>query len=222
MSKQVIQELKKLDKEHEFKGLFRMLIYRHFSAPITNALSYTKISPNTVTTVSLILAFIAAVFYYKADYAWLVIGTIILNISLILDYVDGELARYKKLSSTFGAWWDSICDRLTEYIILSSLIMGLYFKTLNPSALILGFFAMANLMMIPIIRGLIRLNFKPKQKHEVKLGKKFYLAGVDTFVVLVTITTLLNRVYYLLMIYAVLGTAVWIRQIYRVIKNSRF
>lgn len=217
MQKSVSQEIKQQNKQHEFQGVFRMLIYRHFSVPITSLLVKTKISPNMVTTFSLILAFIAAIFYYKADYASLVIGTVILNMSLILDYVDGELARYKKLSSTFGAWWDSVCDRLTEYIIFSSLIFGLYFKTADCTVLILGFFAFANLMMISLIRNLNWFYFKTKQKqeHELRLGRKMYMAGADTFVVLVTITTLLNEIYYFLLIYLILGAIVWVRQMYK-------
>lgn len=222
MKRSIVQEIKQQNKEHEFQGIFRNLIYRHFSVYITSMLVKTRITPNLVTSFSLILAFIAAIFYYKADYVSLVIGTIILNISIVLDYVDGELARYKKLSSAFGAWWDSVCDRVTEYVIFASLILGLYFKTNDSITLILGLFALTNLMMISTVRSLTRLNFDFKQqKHEIHLGKKWYLAGADTFIILVTITALLNKVYYLLLIYAVLGIVIWVRQIYRTIINSK-
>lgn len=214
MQKSVIQELKQQNKQHEFQGLFRMLIYRHFSIPLTSVLVHTNIPPNLVTTLSLILAFVSAFFYYRADYASLVIGTVILNISLILDHTDGELARYKKINSSFGAWWDGVCDKVTEYVIFLSLTLGLYFRVANSEILILGLFGLANLMMISVIRSLNRIYLDAMKTHELNLGK-FYLAGGDTFIVLVTIAALLNQVYYFLWVYSVLGALMWIRQIYR-------
>lgn len=214
MLKSVIKKIKQQNKQHEFQSLFRMLVYRHFSVPLTSVLVRTNISPNMITTFSLILAFVSTFFYYKADYASLVIGAIILNVSLILDHVDGEVARYKKISSSFGAWWDGVCDKVSEYVVFLSLTLGLYFKTINPGILILGLFGLANLMMISIVRSLNRLYLNAFKTNELNLGR-FYLASGDTFVVLVTVATLLNQIYYFLWVYSILGALVWIRQVYR-------
>jgi phosphatidylglycerophosphate synthase len=214
----VLKELKQLNTNKG--GIFENLIYRHFSIRITRLLIYTKITPNQITGFSLILAFIAAIFYFRADYASLVIGTIFLNLSYLLDCVDGELARYKKLNSAFGAWWDLVCDKITEYAIFASLTLGLYFRTTDPTILILGFFALANDLMIIVIRLSNRVHFDKQPSHEFPFGKKRYLESVATFTVLTTVATLLNKVYYLLLIYAVLGALIWIRQIFRQIKNK--
>jgi len=219
MVKSVIEQLKELNKEKG--GIFESLVYRHFSIRITSLLVHTRITANMVTVVSIILAVIAAFFYFRMDYVSLVIGTILLNFAYTLDCVDGELARYKHLCSPFGGWLDSIGDRITEYATISGLVLGLYFNSPspflknNPVVLILGIFTMTNLVMISSIRSLNRIHFNPKPNHELRLGGTRYLASVDTFTVLLTVTVLLNRVYYLLWIYAALGALVWIRQIYR-------
>jgi len=213
MSRYTIKEIKQLNKEK--RGVFETLIHRHFSIRITSILLYTKIDPNLITLFSLILALISAVFYFKADYISLIIGSIFLNLSYIFDCVDGELARYKKLNSEFGAWWDSVCDRISEYAVFTGLILGLYFKTMNPTVLILGFFALTNLMMVSIIRGLNRSHFDTKPNHEFSFLGKYYLGRVDFVIILISIAALLNRIYYFLLIFATLGILIWIRQIYR-------
>lgn len=217
MSKLILKELKELNRGK--RGIFENMIYRHFSIHITSILIHTNVTPNFITSVSLFLAFIAAIFYFKADYTSLIIGTVLLNISYLLDEVDGELARYKKLNSSFGAWWDSTGDRITEYVIISSLTLGLYFKTTNPAVLVLGLFALANDLMICNIRLLNWFYFNDKSNRELFLGKK-YLEHVATFTVLVTIATLFNQVYYFLWVYSVLGLLVWVRQIYRSVKHN--
>lgn len=219
MPKSVLKELKKLNEEKG--GIFESLIYRNLSMRITSVLIYTKITPNLVTAFSVFIACIAAIFYYRADYISLIIGTIFFNLSYTLDCVDGELARYKKLSSKFGAWWDSIGNKIVEYIIFLSLTIGLYFRTTDPVVLILGIFASNNIMMISNIRTLNRVHFDIKPDHEFRFFGKKYLASIDTFVVLITITTLLDKVYYFLLIYAVFGVVIWIRQIYRSIIDHR-
>lgn len=215
--KSILKEIRKSNKEHGHGETLRHLLYAHLSMPLTAILAKTNITPNIVTTISTILGFVAAYFFYKADYLSLIIGAIFITISYTLDCVDGELARYKNTGSKFGAWWDSVGDRLVEYVVFSSLTMGLYFKTNNPTILIVGFFGFANLMMIPLMRNLTRVTLDPQPKHELKLGKINYLGGTETFRVLVTLAALLNQVYYFIWLYALLGAAVWIRQIYRVV-----
>lgn len=223
MSKSVVEELKKINKESGHKELFRHLIYCHFSWRLVSLLirANINISPNMITLISTILGIIAAVFYYRADYASLVIGTIILNFSYIVDCMDGELARYKKISSIFGAWLDSVCDMIVEFAVLAGLTLGLYFKTGNYIILIIGFFAVANLMMVLNIRNLSRIHFdiraadkNIKPSPEFKIAGRF-IGGAELFTVSVTVMTLLNQVYYLLWICAALGTLVWVKQIFR-------
>lgn len=219
MQKNKIEKLKALNIGKG--GLFENLIYRHFSTRITVLLVQTKITPNMVTFFSLLLAFVASIFYFEGSYLSLLIGTIIFNFSYTLDCVDGELARYKGLQSKFGAWWDAVGDRISEYVVFVSLTLGLYFKTFDVIVLVLGIFALTNSMLIANIRSLNKIHFDPKANHELRFGKRNYLASVDTFVIIVTITTLLNNVYLFLWSYTVLGAAVWIRQLYRSIKKYK-
>lgn len=219
MSKSVIKELEELNKEKG--GIFEVFFHRRISVHITSLLIHTNISPNIVTMFSTLLAVIAAIFFLKADYTSLIIGSIFLSFSFTFDCVDGELARYKKIGSKFGAWLDSLCDRLSEYSVFTGLTLGLYFKTGNPTVLIMGLFALANAMMISSIRSLNRLYFDTKPNHEVRFGMRYYIGRADFIITLVIISALLNKVYYFLMFFAVFGTLVWVRQIYRRVAKDR-
>ncbi|MBL7147241.1 MAG: CDP-alcohol phosphatidyltransferase family protein [Nanoarchaeota archaeon] len=220
MSKAILKEIQESNKEKG--GISEVLIHRHISTRITSILVHTKVDPDLITLFSVILAFIAAIFFLRADYVSLIIGVIFLNLSYVFDCVDGELARYMNLNKKFGAWWDGICDRISEYAIFSGLILGLYFKTINPIVLILGFFAFSNLMMISFIRSRNRVFFDAKPQHETHFFGKYYLGRVDFVIMLITILALLNQVYYFLLIFTVLGAVVWIRQIYKRVINVKY
>jgi hypothetical protein len=48
----------------------------------------------------------------------------LLQLSLIIDCVDGELARYTRQFSALGAWLDAITDRIKEYLVFFALAYG--------------------------------------------------------------------------------------------------
>jgi archaetidylinositol phosphate synthase len=92
--------------------------YQQIAFLITSFLVKTKITPNLVTIISLLLGIISAIFVY---YQYFILGVFFLNFSFILDCVDGQLARAKKLESDFGTWLDNISDRVVENVIILSL-----------------------------------------------------------------------------------------------------
>jgi hypothetical protein len=48
----------------------------------------------------------------------------LLQLSIIIDCVDGELARYTRQFSALGAWLDAITDRIKEYLVFFALAYG--------------------------------------------------------------------------------------------------
>src|SRR3954451_18496004 len=51
-------------------------------------------------------------------------GAALLLAAFTLDCVDGQLARYARSFSKFGAWLDSILDRGKEYLVYAGLAIG--------------------------------------------------------------------------------------------------
>lgn len=81
-------------------------------------------SPNQVTTVSLVVGLVAALAFATGGRAGLVAGAVLLQVAFVLDCVDGQLARYTRRFSSFGAWLDSVFDRGKEYAVFAGLAIG--------------------------------------------------------------------------------------------------
>jgi len=81
-------------------------------------------TPNAVTTLSMAVGVLAAVAFATGERAGLVAGAVLLQVAFTLDCVDGQLARYTRTFSRFGAWLDSIFDRGKEYVVYAGLATG--------------------------------------------------------------------------------------------------
>ena len=83
-----------------------------------------KVTPNTVTGVSLGLAVLAAVWFSGGTRGALVLGAVLLYLSFALDCLDGQLARYTRTFTPLGAWADGMSDRFKEYAVYVGLAAG--------------------------------------------------------------------------------------------------
>jgi phosphatidylglycerophosphate synthase len=81
-------------------------------------------TPNLVTTISVAVGFMAAAAFATGERAGMVAGALLLQAAFTLDCVDGQLARYTRTFSKFGAWLDSIFDRTKEYAVFAGLAIG--------------------------------------------------------------------------------------------------
>ena len=88
---------------------------RPFLTKILNPIARNlNINPNIVTVISPFVAVVAA---YGYAHHLLILGTIAILFSGLLDVIDGAVARYHNRSSKFGAFLDSTMDRFADAII---------------------------------------------------------------------------------------------------------
>jgi len=102
----------------KYTDVLAYYFYQPLAALITYKLRKTNITPNQITIISLIFGIIGGMSIYF-DYK--LMAVIILNISFILDCVDGQLARLKNMQSFFGMWLDNISDRIVEGVVYIAL-----------------------------------------------------------------------------------------------------
>jgi phosphatidylglycerophosphate synthase len=81
-------------------------------------------TPNQVTTASMLFGAAAAAAFAVGSPGGMLLGAVLLQLAFTLDCVDGQLARYRRRFSPFGAWLDSIFDRGKEYLVLAGLAVG--------------------------------------------------------------------------------------------------
>lgn len=104
-------------------GFYSIFAVRKLSRAVTWRLLPTGVAPNTVTVVSLLVGLLTAVLCGIGGWPLLVVAAVLLQVSLVLDCVDGEIARYTRRFSPLGAWLDVTGDRLKENGVYAGLAL---------------------------------------------------------------------------------------------------
>ncbi len=94
---------------------------------IVNGLALSRISPNTLTFIGLLINVVAAVFfgYARGEHAvryFFYAGLVIIGAG-IFDMVDGRVARQTNQVSVFGAFFDSVIDRYSDVALFFGLLV---------------------------------------------------------------------------------------------------
>ena len=106
-----------------FRDWLQQMIYKIIN-PIVHGMIKIGITPNFITTTGLILNIVAAcIFLYagmkgeRGDFYYIGWGGGIILFAGLFDMMDGQVARIGKMSSTFGALYDSVLDRYSELTV---------------------------------------------------------------------------------------------------------
>ncbi|OKK22431.1 transferase [Streptomyces sp. CB00455] len=105
-------------------GFFTTFAISPYSRYIARWCARRGLTPNQVTTASLITALIAAGCAATGERWGYVAAGVLLLVSFVLDCTDGQLARYSLQYSTMGAWLDATFDRAKEYAFYAGLALG--------------------------------------------------------------------------------------------------
>jgi phosphatidylglycerophosphate synthase len=105
-------------------GFFTTYCISPYSRYIARWCARRGLTPNQVTTASLITALIAAGCAATGTRGGFIAAGLLLIFSFVLDCTDGQLARYSLQYSTLGAWLDATFDRAKEYAYYAGLALG--------------------------------------------------------------------------------------------------
>ncbi|RAJ91517.1 phosphatidylglycerophosphate synthase [Streptomyces sp. PsTaAH-137] len=105
-------------------GFFTTHCVSPYSRYIARWCARRGLTPNQVTTASLLTALIAAGCAATGTRPGFVAAGLLLLFSFVLDCTDGQLARYSLQYSTLGAWLDATFDRAKEYAYYAGLALG--------------------------------------------------------------------------------------------------
>lgn len=126
-------------------GLLARLVDRRVSRLISPLLARRRVPPNVITLVSMSIGFLGAWLLAQAGYGLHLLGALLFLAAVVLDGVDGEVARLTIRESIFGHYLDIITDNLVHVAIFIGLAVGLHRETHNVwhlyalGALLLGF-----------------------------------------------------------------------------------
>ena len=118
---------------------FTEWIARPPAAVVVYALRATPITPNQVTFLSAVIAAVAcAMFAGLPGHGWLVAAAAVFELSFVLDCVDGQLARVRRLASPLGHLLDFLMDELKAMLLYACVAVRLWRETGDDRLLIVG------------------------------------------------------------------------------------
>jgi len=159
---------------------------------IVRVLALSRINPNVLTFIGLLINMAAATFLAFGDFR--TAGFVIIFAGLF-DMVDGRVARATNQVTRFGGFFDSVLDRYSDIALLVGLLV--YYGTINrPSYVVLTAIVMAASVMISYTRS--------RAENIIPTCKVGFLERPER-IVLFIIGALFDRMAPVLWIIAVLG-----------------
>jgi phosphatidylglycerophosphate synthase len=117
------------------------------AAPFGRGLARLGVSPNTLTTLGLVLTLSASLLVAQGRYG---LGGALLVLGGAMDTFDGAVARASGRSTPFGGFYDSVTDRMADGVIL----IGLAWSVLgSPRQLLLVLVALVAAQVTSYVRA---------------------------------------------------------------------
>ncbi len=105
-------------------GFYSTFVLRRLSTRLTPLAARAGLTPNAVTLASSGIGLAGAACLARGTRPALITGALLLQTSLVVDCVDGELARLTRRFTPLGAWLDGSSDRVKEYAAYAGLARG--------------------------------------------------------------------------------------------------
>jgi CDP-diacylglycerol--glycerol-3-phosphate 3-phosphatidyltransferase len=179
---------------------------------IVRGLALTRISPNVLTFIGLVINIIAAILFGYANSQnyprlFLYAGLVIIGAG-IFDMVDGRVARATNQVTTFGGFFDSVIDRYSDVALFFGLLV-FYARENRFFYLVLVAFVMVSSVMVSYTRaraesliGSCKVGFmeRPERIVLVIIGALFArfgaMAPVLWVLAVLSTVTIIHRIIY--------------------------
>lgn len=147
-----------LHPEMDYKETGKKILYFVFD-PLVHLIKAVGIKPNHITIIGFVLnlwagAHLMNYFNWEGfNYGDNLLGFgLILGFAGLMDTMDGRLARLYGMKTTFGAFFDSVIDRYSEFIMFFGILM--YFQFFgNFLGVVLSFVALIGSIMVSYTRS---------------------------------------------------------------------
>ncbi|MBB5721433.1 phosphatidylglycerophosphate synthase [Loktanella ponticola] len=95
------------------------------------AVDIPAITPNRITAASFAVAVVATLCILIGGIGWFIAAAILIHLSHILDCMDGQMARYRKVSSPVGSYFDRLTDQVQVTLWFGAAGYAAYAQTLS-------------------------------------------------------------------------------------------
>ena len=168
------------------------LIFKGILDPIGAFLNRTGLTPNAITLLGLAGTTVGAYFISQGK---MTIGGIVILLFVLVDTLDGTMARLRGDPSDFGGFVDSVSDRYAEFITFGGLLYY-FLSTGNYPGVMVTFLATAGSVLVSYVKARAEgLNFT------AKVG---ILTRVERYIVLIPLL-IFNQPFLAVALIALLG-----------------
>ena len=151
------------------------MVTRSVSRQLTRFFLNTRLTPNQITFLSLLVGLGSALGFSQGTYFWGITGSLLLLVSAWIDCTDGEVARLKFMTSDWGAQFDVLCDNIVHVCVFFAIGLGLYFSTGDPFYMLYGGLAvLGTLISFALLSRII-----VEQKRAAEQGKTLKASLTD-------------------------------------------
>lgn len=177
---QTIKELREITQKEKIEGRERPWFYtslqRGPSIYITRILINTSVSPNTISVFSILSGVIGSMLLVTPTQTTFILGILLCYLHILLDKVDGEIARYKKQFSLRGVFLDEINHLVVPTLFFVGMTFHLLlYVSLEPRTL---FFVLISGIAAAIAVSLIRTGWSLAPQ----IFAKKYIKRQDLFI----------------------------------------
>jgi phosphatidylglycerophosphate synthase len=97
------------------------------------------ITPNLLTSISFLVALLASAMILGGSRSNFPAAALLINASLVLDCMDGQMAKYRGVSSRFGSYFDKVTDQVKIFAWFSALAYAAFLDTQSVVPVFLAF-----------------------------------------------------------------------------------
>jgi phosphatidylglycerophosphate synthase len=137
-------------------GLVDKFFNRPCGRPLAKLLIHTAVSPNMISIASIMIGVVSALYFAGGTYQSIIIGALLLQLSAIIDCIDGDVARVVFKETPLGKWIDLAGDQIVHVAVFAGLAVGVAKSAGTPELLWLGVSAVAGaiLSFAVVLRGM--------------------------------------------------------------------
>ncbi len=194
-----------------YDGYISKHINRKMSEPMARLLAKTRVTPNQMTWTAFGIALLSFVSFILGHN---IIAGILVQLSSIVDGVDGSLARLKGMTSKFGGFLDSVLDRYADILIVLGMTLWSLSYEGYPQIWLVGFLAIVGTLSVSYTRARI----DPKHRLIFDRGLPS-IASRDIRLFLIMLGGISGQVYFCLLAIAILTNLV---VFYRLVHSYRY
>jgi len=181
------------------------------------------VTPCRLTLLSFVLVLLTSWLIILDLQSFFVLAAVVLQVSYVIDCMDGQLARYREVSSELGVFLDKCLDYIKFPTVIFALLMDGVKRHESAIVLIIGFSCLFFICFLPYLKEMAKKDFSISswqvlsKPSWVQRNLRFFLFEEAQWYLIVSVCLVLKRADWALWILCITQGALSLLQFSRVL-----